>query len=482
MLTTPRPIDTGRNEDDRRNLAEYAREFDQAKAGAALPTLEDLLVFMDSDPQTWTEALHRVLYLARGRHDLIKDSQLTEETAPEWVHMSLDQAFGDFFTRPVFVACTLWDATGRNPGTHPLAPLLTAWFDRPQPVQPDRRTTGIIPGSAKVRGIVPTSGQQALALGELNALPRLGLTQYPDTQTRLPGIAPTDDAMIVPPPLQLYDLTTLPANSGGRGAPLTMRAQLEFFMAVPLAQRGKVVRLKVHGRELISWLWPNGNFRPNKHLGPLGEALTNLSRIFLPWTGGAWFPTRVVNIPTHADDWLLVDVELPPGSGQGPLVHRPTLRGYGLHSAPAYRAYLAATYQWDEYLTNAGHIVQATRPVVKRDDDSNILDRNGQRILGKNGQPVRRWNHPKAVRLGEREDNPAAARFAPLLTRDDIISMANPGGTDRSRQAFRDARKALEMMAADGVITLETGLKNAGGQECMRVLPPPGWGPRWRAV
>ena len=221
MLTTPRPIDTGRNEDDRRNLAEYAREFDQAKAGAALPTLEDLLVFMDSDPQTWTEALHRVLYLARGRHDLIKDPQLTEETAPEWVHMSLDQAFGDFFTRPVFVARALWDATGRNPGTHPLAPLLTAWFDRPQPVQPDRRTTGIIPGSAKVRGIVPTSGQQALALGELNALPRLGLTQYPDTQTRLPGMAPTDDAMIVPPPLQLYDLTTLPANSGGRGAPLT---------------------------------------------------------------------------------------------------------------------------------------------------------------------------------------------------------------------------------------------------------------------
>ena len=298
----------------------------------------------------------------------------------------------------------------------------------------------------------------------------------------MPGLAPSDDAMVIPPPLQLYDLTALPARSGGRGAPLTMRLELEFFMAPPLAQRGGVTRLRMNARELVSWLWPHGNFRPNKHLRPLVEALTNLNRIFLPWTGGSWFPTRVVNVPTHADDLLLVDVELPPGSGQGSLVHRPTLRRYGVHSAPAYRAYLAATYQWDEYLTSGGRIVQATRPVVKRDDDGNILDRNGQRVLGKNNRPVRRWNHPKAVPLGEREKNPAAARFAPLLTRDDIISMANPGGTDRSRQAFRDARKALEMMAADGVITLETGLKNAGGQECMRVLPPPGWGPRWRAV
>ena len=212
------------------------------------------------------------------------------------------------------------------------------------------------------------------------------------------------------------------------------------------------------------------------------EALTNLSRIFLPWTGGTWFPTRVVNIPTNADDWLLVDVELPPGSGQGPLVHRPTLRGYGVSSAPAYRAYLAATYQWDEYLTHRGHIVQATRPVVKRDEDACILDRNGRRILGKNGQPVRSWNHPKAVHVGEREDNPAAARFAPLLTRDDIISMTNPSGADRSRQAFSDARKIFEMMAADGVITLVPRLKNSGGQECMRVLPPPGWGPEWKPV
>ena len=249
-----------------------------------------------------------------------------------------------------------------------------------------------------------------------------------------------------------------------------------------LAQRGGVTRLRVNGRELVSWLWPHGNFRPNKHLQPLVEALSNLSRIFLPWTGGAWFPTRVVNLPTRADDWLLVDVELPPGSGQGPLVHRPTLRSYGVHSAPAYRAYLAATYQWDEYLTNCGRVVQATRPGVKRDDDGNILDRNGQHILGKNNRPVRRWNHPQAVRLGEREQNPAAARFAPLLTRDDVISMANPSGVDRSRQAFRDARKILEMMAVDGVITLETGLKNTGGQECMRVLPPAGWGPQWRAV
>ena len=115
-------VNTSWEEDDRRNLAQYAREFDKAKAGAAPPTLEDLLAFMDSDPQAWTEALHRVLYLARDRPDLISNSQITEEPGREWVHMPLVQALDLFFVRPVFVASTLWTATGRISGTHPLAP------------------------------------------------------------------------------------------------------------------------------------------------------------------------------------------------------------------------------------------------------------------------------------------------------------------------------------------------------------------------
>ena len=158
-----------------------------------------------------------------------------------------------------------------------------------------------------------------------------------------------------------------------------------------------------------------------------------------------------------------MEIELPPGSGRGPLVHRVVLRHYGVQSAALYRAYLAAAYMWDEFGTHAGKVIQATRPAVLRDDEGSLLDSKGRKIADRDGRPVRRWSHPKAVPLGEREPNPAASRY-PVLSEYDLMRMVNATGTDHSRAAKIAARKAFETMAEDEVIILEPGLKAANGR------------------
>ncbi len=296
--------------------------------------------------------------------------------------------------------------------------------------------------------------------------------------TYLPGLDPVDDAMVVPPLLLLYDHTNLPAKSGGHGAPLSMRVWIESIMSISLSQRDYAGRMVINTREIIDWLWPNGTFRPVRHMEHLNRALTAVNNSLIPWRGGYWAAVLVRNYPGTPDDEIVMEIELPPGSGRGPLVHRVVLRRYGVQSAALYRAYLAAAYMWDEFGTHAGKVIQATRPSVLRDAEGSLLDSKGRKIADRDGQPVRRWSHPKAVPLGEREPNPAASRY-PVLSEYDLMRMVNATGTDHSRAAKIAARKAFEKMAEDEVITLESGLKAANGRPGVRIMPPENWGPDW---
>ena len=210
----------------------------------------------------------------------------------------------------------------------------------------------------------------------------------------------------------------------------------------------------------------------------LNRALTAVNNSLIPWRGGYWAAVLVRNYPKTPDDEILMEIELPPGSGRGPLIHRVVLRGYGVQSAALYRAYLSAAYLWDEFGTHAGKVIQATRPAVLRDDEGSLLDSKGRKIADREGRPIRRWSHPKAVPLGEREPNPAASRY-PILSEYDLLRMVNATGTDQSRAAKIAARRTFEKMAEDEVIILESGLRAANGRPGLRIMPPENWGPDW---
>ena len=364
----------------------------------------------------------------------------------------------------------------KNKPRFPLTPVIKAWHRNPTDVEPERRSTAIIPMTTRLRGV----GQLAFDLGSLSGLPLLGELPQQTIATHLPGLDPVDDAMLVSPLLLLYDHSNLPYRSGGHGAPCSMRLWMESVMSIGLSERGNAGRMTFDVREVIDWLWPNGTFRTTRHMEQLVRAVTAVNHSLIRWKGGYWAAVLIRNYPATPDDRLMMDVELPPGSGRGPLIHRMVLRHYGVKSATLYRAYLATVYMWDEFGTHAGKVIQATRPAVLRDESGSILDQRGRKIVDRDGRQVRRWSHPRAVPLGEREPNPATSRY-PLLTEEDLLTMVNATGSDLSRAAKKTARRVFGQMAEDGVIIMDDQITAANGQQGFRILPPENWGPDWVA-
>ena len=86
----------------------------------------------------------------------------------------------------------------------------------------------------------------------------------------------------------------------------------------------------------------------------------------------------------------------------------------GTISDPAFDLQLGLAYLWDEAKRRGGgRRVFATRPEVRRNAQNHLIDASGQVILHR-GQPATRWDHPRAVRTGRLERNPAADRVRVL--------------------------------------------------------------------
>ena len=359
----------------------------------------------------------------------------------------------------------------------PLAPLVTAWQDRPIRVAVDRRNTGILPHScqytASTAGDFP---QDVLSTVDTHS----GQVTLPPQAACLLDLSPSDQ-MPAPPSLLMYDFSGLPNHIGGRGAPLPLRLWHEMVMAVPMDQRGHVVsRVSLPIRELIAWLWPHGGFRPSKHWDGLQKSLAALNRMYVPFQNDLWAIVLVRRMPRDPKGVISVDISIPPGTGHGPLIHRGTLRQYGLQNVGKYRAYLWICFMWDRYGRTPTGTVQATRPAVARDEEGFILDVDGQRVLNR-GKPVTDWNHRSAVPLLHREPNPAAARRYPVLSDAQLVHLVNPAArqSHNERRQKRDARKIIDALAHDGVVILDR-VKTQDGRDGLRIYPPKGWGPNWR--
>ena len=374
--------------------------------------------------------------------------------------------------------------------THPLAPLVRVWQARRPRFLPDRKENAIMP--AKLAGIrdlreLPGEWQTPETAGPLakEDWPELGLNLMEGTAPVMPVL-----------PLIIFDASGGVSTSRGRGAALPLRLFLEIVMAVPADARGSRLDLSIRVSDLIPWLWPteegkDSSYRPARQGSMLREAIETLNRIAVPVPGrhGPEYPNfwscvlvrkRPGYLGMDSEDELLLDVRLPEGSGSGPLVHRPTLRRWGVQSAPAYRAALGLAYYWNRYLTVDGRRLPPIVPEVRRNSDGHLLDANGEVLRQKDDRPATHWADRRAIRTGEFLRNPEMDRL-PWLSPPDVLLLCAPEAAmenaNTRRRTLQDARKALRAMEAVGDLRIEEAPHSRPGS-VIRILPPDWWGRR----
>lgn len=298
----------------------------------------------------------------------------------------------------------------------------------------------------------------------------------------LPGLAPPPEKPLVQSlPLLLFDAGGGESLTQGNGAPVPLRLFVDIMLCLPQEIRRLVGHQRMFAtlRQLRDAIWPNG-WQRGRDYPKLVRAMDSLTTSGVPWEGGYWRPITVRNIPVDLDDVAIFDVELPPGSGRGPLVNRPSAHQLGLISAPAFRLYLNLTGYWDRFGTFNGRLIGPTVRKVKRNEAGYLIDARGQ-IVTENGKPTRRATHPRAVEMFDasgtplRERNPAVTKYPPI-TPDQLAYMAYAehdlrNGMRRMRQEARD--KALAKVLQGTGATVEAVTNHPEGRRnTIRILPP----------
>ena len=317
---------------------------------------------------------------------------------------------------------------------HPLAALVRIWQNRPPSVVPNLRPDRIIPSKLAI-----VSGQAADRDGRRTGgrlfTPAGFTVQYADGQLVLPSLELEGETLTGPClPLTLYDLGAGSVEARrSRSAPLALRIFIEAVLAAPLDRRDIPVHVAITWRDFLARLWPHGapkgHGRRYEALEAAADALgSGAARI--PWEyngrGGRRQVVALRDIPRgpgHLDDLVQVTVDLPPGSGNGPIVS-PRLHEYGVRSAPAYRTLLNLAYAWHD----PGRLLVPT---------------SKQR-----GAPWTPVEDPDLY---------------PGMTDREIIALCFPTSSTRNRRVLaRRAREVLEGLTADGEIQIRKG----------RLLPP----------
>ena len=373
-----------------------------------------------------------------------------------------------------------WEELESEDVRFPLAPVVKAWQERPQLVEPERRARGIIPATfARRNHRLPF-----LSNPQPPALP--GYVESDITQAHLPGLIP--DRPPLPALLSLYDRAAAPLRRG-RGAALSLRLFIESLLSLPVAARdGRLHELRFTIREVAGeWLgWNLKDYRPTgaqKGMA-LRRAVNEVRGMFVDMPqGGLYYPISPLAISgLKLEDQLAVIVCLPSGSDVGPPVDRTILRQLGKVSGPAYRAYLALCCEWDRVGGHNGRLIRPTRPGVMRSSGGHVVDNQGNVLLGKGDRPVNSPYHPNAVRTGRSEANPARFKYREYSS-DDLIGICYPAevltrDSDLRKYKHR-ARKAIIDIVAMGGCTIERLGSNPRNDGLpWRVMPPdPYWPP-----
>ena len=215
-------------------------------------------------------------------------------------------------------------------------------------MRPERRIDPIFPVVQSVRE-PPEREAGRLAFGGI-------IEDRKSLPAQLP-LLPTPEGPRVPL-LELSDWRGVPTMAKGRGAPLDLRLAVGACVLTPHAARAARGRLVVTVRELRDFLFPNG-WERWRDWPRIREALFRARDYVIPDGRGNWLPFALRREPGEdaaLDDLVLIDVELPPGSGHGPVIDRRELARLGVVSAPRFRAYIAAhSVAWRPGVTRRRH-------------------------------------------------------------------------------------------------------------------------------
>ena len=230
------------------------------------------------------------------------------------------------------------------------APRNPITVEKPPEVRPERRIDPILP--------VVVESVKAAPEREAGRLAFAGIVE--DRKSPPPAQLPLLPAPEGPrvPLLELSDWRGVPTMARGRGAPLDLRLAVGACILTPHAARAARGRLAVTVRELRDFLFPNG-WERRRDWPRIRAALFGARDYVLPHGRGNWLPFALRREPGEAavlDDLILIDVELPPGAGHGPVIDRPSLAQLGVRSAPKFRAYIAAhSVAWRPGVTRRRH-------------------------------------------------------------------------------------------------------------------------------
>ena len=189
--------------------------------------------------------------------------------------------------------------------------------------------------------------------------------------------------------------------------------------------------LEIPLRELLAKLYPGKRRpKPNEYWPRIMQAVEILDSTRIPWEDpetGKGGLRRIVNVsdiprgPGKLDDAVRIIVDLPPGSGSGPMVS-PHLARYGVQSAPLYRGLLNLAFLWFD--------------------------------PGRTRFPVRGGKHWLQVEDPERY---------PTITNDLLIELFYPTSSQKARRNLATrARKSLAQLVKNGEARIVKG----------RLLPP----------
>ncbi|MCY3899287.1 MAG: hypothetical protein OXF86_11975 [Caldilineaceae bacterium] len=397
----------------------------------------------------------------------------------------------------------IWREVGRKASLkHPVAALIEGYLSR---VEPDTRDTGIMPAPLAAHRHIETTADTGFLFDvtEYDRAPQTGEILTNDKPAHLPSLTPRPSGVVPALPIVLWDRAV--EAKPGRGAPYGLRLWVEAILSVPVSERSGKRTISIPFGQMVKSLF---NRYRRDQFPALSAAFRTVHNMGIAWgeTGAesVWVPVVVRNRPERWDAYdshVVFEVQLPPGSGSGPLVYKPYLREIGRHSAPGYRAALGLCYLWDRYGANNGRFIQATVPRLTRNDDGDLLGADGSVLLTKQGQPVHQYmvgkgkdrqlrpdvvalddqdNRVENVSQAARDPNPAANRY-PVLTDADFVTLCYPAIDETSRGSRqlsksarshrqRRAREVIENMADKGYCTMEAV---AGG---LRIMPPDGWG------
>ena len=249
----------------------------------------------------------------------------------------------------------------------------------------------------------------------------------------------------------MYDRAGGKSLAQGRGAPWDLRLFVAALLHLNIHDRdGEWHRLQLPLADVIEWLHPGGWANSRRDWDKLPAALRSMSRLYIPVPGVGSILLCVASVIPESPHHPGVEftICLPRSAAAGARVDWPRLCQYGKESAALYRAYLSVC----SVLDNSAH---NGRPITRQ---------IAAPITGSDGKPKRRKGGV-IVRDPDTLINNPRARYVQRLTDHDAARFI--GFDPSSKQLRYNARRALERLAADGVIEIEPA-----GRGQFRVFAP----------